>query len=160
MEMRKQIGWPRALPGVLILRQYKTTWRVHDIVSGVVLATILVPVGIAYAVASGLPGIFGLYATIVPLLAYAVFDPSRILVLGPDSSLAAREATTISSTSRRRCRISASRLTEGRIAATPLYSVAGSVSVKDQHRSVCRDSQNRCLRRDAGFGKREEYHQE
>ena len=49
----------------------------------------LVPVGIAYAVASGVPGIYGLYATIVPLLAYALFGPSRILVLGPDSSLAA-----------------------------------------------------------------------
>jgi high affinity sulfate transporter 1 len=49
----------------------------------------LVPVGIAYAIASGLPGICGLYATIVPLLAYALFGPSRILVLGPDSSLAA-----------------------------------------------------------------------
>ena len=49
----------------------------------------LVPVGIAYAVASGVPGIYGLYATIVPLLAYAVFGPSRILVLGPDLSLAA-----------------------------------------------------------------------
>jgi high affinity sulfate transporter 1 len=49
----------------------------------------LVPVGIAYAEASGLPGINGLYATIVPLLAYAVFGPSRILVLGPDSALAA-----------------------------------------------------------------------
>ena len=47
------------------------------------------PVGIAYAVASGLPGIYGLYATIIPLLAYALFGPSRILVLGPDSSLAA-----------------------------------------------------------------------
>jgi high affinity sulfate transporter 1 len=49
----------------------------------------LVPVGIAYAVASGVPGISGLYATIVALLAYALFGPSRILVLGPDSSLAA-----------------------------------------------------------------------
>ena len=49
----------------------------------------LVPVGIAYAVAAGVPGINGLYATIVPLLAYALFGPSRILVLGPDSSLAA-----------------------------------------------------------------------
>jgi high affinity sulfate transporter 1 len=48
----------------------------------------LVPVGIAYAVASGLPGVYGLYATIVALLVYAVFGPSRILVLGPDSSLA------------------------------------------------------------------------
>lgn len=49
----------------------------------------LVPVGIAYAAASGLPGIHGLYATIVPLLVYAMFGPSRIIVLGPDSALAA-----------------------------------------------------------------------
>jgi MFS superfamily sulfate permease-like transporter len=49
----------------------------------------LVPVGVAYAQASGVPGIYGLYATIIPLLAYALFGPSRILVLGPDSSLAA-----------------------------------------------------------------------
>ncbi len=61
----------------------------HDIVAGIVLTTMLVPVGIAYAEAAGVPGIHGLYATIVPLLAYAVFGPSRILVLGPDSSLAA-----------------------------------------------------------------------
>ena len=83
------IGWVRWLPGLLTLRQYRTAWLTHDIAAGVVLATMLVPVGIAYAVASGVPGIYGLYATIVPLLAYAVFGPSRILVLGPDSSLAA-----------------------------------------------------------------------
>ena len=56
--------------------------------AGLVLTAVLVPVGIAYALASGVPGIYGLYATIVPLLAYAIFGPSRILVLGPDSSLA------------------------------------------------------------------------
>jgi high affinity sulfate transporter 1 len=84
-----RIGWVRWLPGLVTLRHYQAAWLPHDIVAGVVLATMLVPVGIAYAVASGVPGIFGLYATIVPLLAYAVFGPSRILVLGPDSSLAA-----------------------------------------------------------------------
>jgi high affinity sulfate transporter 1 len=84
-----QIGWARWLPGLLTLRQYQATWLPRDIVAGIVLVTMLVPVGIAYAVASGVPGINGLYATIVPLLAYALFGPSRILVLGPDSSLAA-----------------------------------------------------------------------
>ena len=79
----------RWLPGLATLREYQAEWLRHDIVAGVVLATMLVPVGIAYAVASGVPGICGLYATIVPLLAYALFGPSRILVLGPDSSLAA-----------------------------------------------------------------------
>src|SRR5512134_2016397 len=81
--------WTRWLPGLVTLREYRAEWLRHDIVAGVVLATMLVPVGIAYAVASGVPGIYGLYATIVPLLAYALFGPSRILVLGPDSSLAA-----------------------------------------------------------------------
>jgi MFS superfamily sulfate permease-like transporter len=67
----------------------------------------LVPVGIAYAVASGVPGIYGLYATIIPLLAYALFGPSRILVLGPDSSLAALILAVVAAIRRRpaaRCR--------------------------------------------------------
>ena len=84
-----QAGWMRWLPGLLTLRRYQPHWLPHDIAAGLVLTTMLVPVGIAYAVASGVPGIYGLYATIVPLLAYALFGPSRILVLGPDSSLAA-----------------------------------------------------------------------
>src|SRR5574338_1531017 len=87
--MSRQFGWMRWLPGVLALRHYQPGWLPHDVVAGLVLTTMLVPVGIAYAAASGVPGIYGLYATIVPLLVYALFGPSRILVLGPDSSLAA-----------------------------------------------------------------------
>ncbi len=82
-------GWRRWLPGLDMARRYEPAWLLHDAIAGLVLTTMLVPVGIAYAVASGVPGIYGLYATIVPLLAYALFGPSRILVLGPDSSLAA-----------------------------------------------------------------------
>src|SRR5690242_13129458 len=81
--------WKRWLPGLQILSEYQAAWFARDVMAGLVLATMLVPVGIAYALASGVPGIYGLYATIVPLLAYAVFGPSRILVLGPDSALAA-----------------------------------------------------------------------
>src|SRR6516165_9778303 len=81
--------WIRWLPGIDTLRRYELAWLPHDIFAGLVLASMLVPVGIAYAAASGLPGIYGLYATIVPLLAYALFGPSRIIVLGPDSALAA-----------------------------------------------------------------------
>jgi high affinity sulfate transporter 1 len=80
--------WKRWLPGLQILREYQAAWFARDLMAGLVLTTMLVPVGIAYALASGVPGIYGLYATIVPLLAYALFGPSRILVLGPDSSLA------------------------------------------------------------------------
>ena len=82
-------GWLRWLPGLMMIRHYRLAWLPKDIAAGLVLTTMLVPVGIAYAEASGVPGIYGLYATIVPLLAYALFGPSRILVLGPDSALAA-----------------------------------------------------------------------
>ena len=84
-----QSGLKRWIPGIRMLQEYDAGWLRHDIVAGLVLTTMLVPVGIAYAVASGVAGIYGLYATIIPLLVYAVFGPSRILVLGPDSSLAA-----------------------------------------------------------------------
>ncbi len=87
--LSRQRGWLRWLPGLQTLRDYRLAWLPKDIAAGLVLTTMLVPVGIAYAEASGVPGIYGLYATIVPLLAYALFGPSRILVLGPDSALAA-----------------------------------------------------------------------
>ena len=82
-------GWTRWVPGLRVARNYQRAWLRDDLVAGLVMTTMLVPVGIAYAEASGVPGIYGLYATIVPLLAYAVFGPNPILVLGPDSALAA-----------------------------------------------------------------------
>ena len=88
-------GIARWIPGVSMLRNYRLAWLRQDMIAGLVLTAILVPVGMGYAVAAGLPAIYGLYATIVPLIAYAVFGPSRILVLGPDSALAALIAATI-----------------------------------------------------------------
>ena len=84
-----QTGWMRWLPGLHALRHYELAWLRHDVVAGLALTAVLIPVGIAYAVASGVPAISGLYATIFGLLAYALFGPSRVLVLGPDSSLVA-----------------------------------------------------------------------
>src|SRR6516164_5694750 len=81
-------SWIRWLPGLETARNYEPSWLPRDIVAGLVLATMLAPVGVAYAVASGVGAIYGLYATVACLLAYALFGPSRILVLGPDSSLA------------------------------------------------------------------------
>src|SRR5690349_13315448 len=78
----------RRLPGLVALRNYDPAWLTQDFAAGIVVATMLAPVGISYAVASGVGAIYGLYATIACLLAYALFGPSRILVLGPDSSLA------------------------------------------------------------------------
>jgi high affinity sulfate transporter 1 len=69
------------------VRTYERRWLRADLVAGVVLAAILVPQGIAYAELAGLPAVTGLYTTIACLVAYAVFGPSRVLVLGPDSSL-------------------------------------------------------------------------
>src|SRR5213076_2772795 len=82
-------------PGVLAFRGYRRTWLAKDLVAGVVLTALLVPQGMAYAQLAGLPSITGMYTTIACLLAYAVFGPSRILVLGPDSSLGPMIAATI-----------------------------------------------------------------
>ncbi|HZB49854.1 MAG TPA: sulfate permease [Mycobacteriales bacterium] len=84
-----------AAPGLRTLTAYRREWLVKDIVAGVVLTTLLVPQGMAYAELAGLPAITGLYTSILCLLAYAVFGPSRILVLGPDSSLGPMIAATI-----------------------------------------------------------------
>ena len=87
-------GWWRG-PGTAVVRAYHRPDLSHDLVAGVVITAFLVPVGMAYAQASGVPPVHGLYATIVPLLVYALVGPSRILVLGPDSSLAPLIAATI-----------------------------------------------------------------
>jgi high affinity sulfate transporter 1 len=85
-------GW---VPGLRAVSSYRREWLAKDIVAGVVLTTLLVPQGMAYAELAGLPPITGLYTSILCLLGYAVFGPSRILVLGPDSSLGPMIAATI-----------------------------------------------------------------
>ncbi len=77
----------RWAPGLVTLRGYHRAWLRPDVVAGVVLAAILVPQGMAYAELAGLPPVTGLYTTIACLVAYAVFGPSKVLVLGPDSSV-------------------------------------------------------------------------
>ena len=76
-----------AVPGVASLRSYERGWLRRDLVAGVVLAAILVPQGMAYAELAGLPPVTGLYTTIACLVGYALMGPSRVLVLGPDSSV-------------------------------------------------------------------------
>ena len=77
----------RWAPGLDTLRHYQRGWTRPDLVAGVVLAAILVPQGMAYAELAGLPPVTGLYTTIACLVAYAIFGPSKVLVLGPDSSV-------------------------------------------------------------------------
>jgi high affinity sulfate transporter 1 len=81
-------GLQRWVPGLATARSYERSWLRTDVTAGIVLTALLIPAGMGYAEAAGLPPETGLYATIVPLLAYALVGPSRILVLGPDSSLA------------------------------------------------------------------------
>lgn len=88
-------GLRRWLPGLSLLARYNRSLFSRDLVAGLVLTALLAPVGMGYAEAAGLSAIYGLYATIIPLLAYAIFGPSRILVLGPDSALTALIAATI-----------------------------------------------------------------
>ena len=83
------------LPGLQAVKSYRREWLAKDVVAGVVLTTLLVPQGMAYAELAGLPPITGLYTSILCLLGYAVAGPSRILVLGPDSSLGPMIAATI-----------------------------------------------------------------
>ncbi|HTY97834.1 MAG TPA: sulfate permease [Solirubrobacteraceae bacterium] len=77
----------RWVPGVRALRTYERASLRPDLVAGIVLAAILVPQGMAYAQLAGLPAVTGLYTTIACLVGYALFGPSRVLVLGPDSSI-------------------------------------------------------------------------
>src|SRR3954464_2663014 len=83
------------VPGLRAVSTYRRDWLVKDLVAGLVLSTLLVPQGMAYAELAGLPPITGLYTSILCLIGYALFGPSRILVLGPDSSLGPMIAATI-----------------------------------------------------------------
>ena len=85
----------RSLPAARTLAEYQTPWLRRDLVAGIVLTTLLVPQGMAYAQLAGLPAITGLYTTILCLVGYALFGPSRLLVLGPDSSLGPMIAATL-----------------------------------------------------------------
>jgi len=76
-----------ALPTIARLREYSPGWFRDDVIAGLTLSALLVPVGMGYAEAAGLPAIAGLYATIGALVAYFLVGPSRILVFGPDSAL-------------------------------------------------------------------------
>ncbi len=85
----------RLVPGIGMLRTYQPSWLGKDVTAGLVLTALLVPQGMAYAELAGLPPITGLYTTVLCLLGYAAFGPSKVLVLGPDSSLGPMIAATV-----------------------------------------------------------------
>ncbi len=85
-------GVPWLVPS---LRGYRAGAVPRDVMAGLVLSALLVPQGMAYAELAGLPAVTGLYTSILCLLGYALVGPSKVLVLGPDSSLGPMIAATI-----------------------------------------------------------------
>ena len=83
------------VPGLQTVSGYQRKWLPKDIMAGIVLSAILVPQGMAYAELAGLPAVNGLYTSILCLIGYAIFGPSKVLVLGPDSALGPMIAATI-----------------------------------------------------------------
>ncbi len=88
-------GWRSLVPGIDLVTRYQREWLAKDVVAGLVLSALLVPQGMAYAELAGLPPVTGLYTSILCLIGYAIFGPSRVLVLGPDSALGSMIAATI-----------------------------------------------------------------
>jgi MFS superfamily sulfate permease-like transporter len=84
-----------SLPGLRLISSYRREWLIKDAVARLVLTTLLVPQGMVYAELAGLPPITGLYTSAFALFGYAVFGPSRVLLLGPESSLGPMIAATI-----------------------------------------------------------------
>ena len=86
-DRRAAPGLARWIPGLELVRRYRRQWLLRDVLAGLALTALLVPQGMAYAELAGLPAVTGLYTSVLALLAYAVFGPSRIMVVGPDSAL-------------------------------------------------------------------------
>ncbi|HEY7058691.1 MAG TPA: SulP family inorganic anion transporter [Vicinamibacterales bacterium] len=85
----------RVLPGLRLLRTYDTSWLPADVLAGLSVAAIAVPIAIAYSQLAGVPPVNGLYASILPLIAYAFFGTSRQLIMAPDAATCALVAATI-----------------------------------------------------------------
>ena len=82
------------MPGLGTLATYKASFLPHDLAAGLTLGAVMVPVGLAYGELAGLP-LAGLYGSMLPLLAYALFGSSRQLIVGPDTAMAALVAVVV-----------------------------------------------------------------
>ena len=76
---------------------YKKEWLKGDIGAGLTVGVMLIPQGMAYATIAGLPAVYGLYASIIPILIYAIFGTSRQLAVGPVAMVSLLTATAIAS---------------------------------------------------------------
>ena len=92
MASRKIQTW---VPGIRILRTYQPEWFLSDLVAGLSVAAVALPIGIAYAQLAGFPPVIGIYSAILPPVAYAVFGSSRQLIVNPDAAACAIVAATV-----------------------------------------------------------------
>ena len=90
-------AWAKAVfPIVVQLESYRSDWLKRDITAGLAIAAVALPIGVAYPAIAGLPPVVGLYASILPLVGYAIFGSSRQLVVGPDAATLAILAASLS----------------------------------------------------------------
>lgn len=85
----------RVAPGLPVLLRYRREDLPHDLLAGLSVAAVALPIGVAYADLAGFAPVVGLYASILPLLAYALFGTSRQLVIGPDTATCAMVAASL-----------------------------------------------------------------
>src|SRR5678815_2637079 len=88
-------GFARLVPGLQMLRTYRGEWLTSDLLAGVSVAAVALPIGIAYAELAGFPAVVGIYSCILPLIAYAFFGSSRQLIVNPDAAACAMLASTV-----------------------------------------------------------------
>jgi high affinity sulfate transporter 1 len=85
----------RLAPGLARLRGYDRAWWRADLAAGVSVAAVAIPTAIAYAQLAGFPPVVGLYASMAPLLVYAMFGTSRQLIVNPDAATCAMVAAIV-----------------------------------------------------------------
>jgi hypothetical protein len=85
----------RFAPGLPALLRYRKQDLPHDLVAGLSVAAVALPVGVAYAQLAGFSPVVGLYSSILPLAAYALFGTSRQLIVGPDAATCALVAAAV-----------------------------------------------------------------
>jgi len=85
----------RWLPGVEVIRTYRSEWLRSDLVAGLSIAAVALPIGIAYAQLAGFPPVVGIYSSILPIVAYAIFGSSKQLVVNPDAAACSIVAATV-----------------------------------------------------------------
>src|ERR1700752_4489127 len=83
------------MPGLALVRTYQREWFRSDLVAGLSVAAVALPIGIAYAQLAGFPPVVGIYSCILPPIVYAVFGSSRQLVVNPDAAACSIVAATV-----------------------------------------------------------------